>query len=101
MRLRRHGEPRPLQEGGADPELLAAARPAFPAAFAATPFAVAFAAPRLARLDGDLLAGFLIDGAHRQLDLAAVVEADDLDLHLVAQLEIGISSFRERVCQYV
>ena len=29
----------------------------------------------------------LVDGLHRQLDLAAVVEAEDLHLHLVADLD--------------
>src|SRR3546814_8074857 len=36
---------------------------------------------------GQLLAGLLVDRLHAELDLAPVVEADDLDLDLVALLE--------------
>ena len=37
--------------------------------------------------DGQLVAGLLVDGAHAELDLAAVVDGQDLDLHLVAFLD--------------
>src|SRR6266849_5401891 len=40
----------------------------------------------LARTVADVLAGRLVDLLHAELDLAAVVEAEDLDLHLVAHL---------------
>ena len=40
-----------------------------------------------ADLFGDVGAGRLIDNPHRQLDLAALVEADDLDLHGVALVD--------------
>src|SRR6266852_2291520 len=44
----------------------------------------------LARTVADVLAGRLVDLLHAELDLAAVVEAEDLDLHLVAHLyDIG------------
>ncbi|CAA7617102.1 hypothetical protein MTBUT4_250005 [Magnetospirillum sp. UT-4] len=38
-------------------------------------------------LGGDVLTGFLVDALHGQLDLAAVVEAQDLDLDLLAHLQ--------------
>src|SRR5690349_9887760 len=41
----------------------------------------------LARLVGDVLAGLLVDHLHAEADLATVVDAQDLDLHLVAFLD--------------
>jgi hypothetical protein len=38
---------------------------------------------RLPRFDRDGFAGFLIDAFHRQLDLAALVKADDHDFHVL------------------
>src|SRR5690348_14487011 len=35
----------------------------------------------------EILAGRLVDALHRQLDLTAVVEADQLDLHGIADLD--------------
>src|SRR6185436_21061449 len=52
-----------------------------------------FRAGRLLRLGLllglEVLAGRLIDDLHRQPDLAALVEAQELDLHLVAFLDDG------------
>src|SRR5438067_12446069 len=44
-------------------------------------------APLLVELRGDVLAGRLVDLFHAELDLAAVVEAQNLHLHLVADLD--------------
>src|SRR5438128_7142672 len=60
---------------------------AAPMAIAAIAAAAALAVTaRLARGTGvgQLLAGFLVDQAHRQADLAALVDLDQLDLHLLA-----------------
>src|SRR5579863_2213060 len=40
-----------------------------------------------AELAADVFAGHLIDLLHRQFDLAAIIEAQDLDLHLIADLD--------------
>src|SRR3954470_1337349 len=65
----------------------AAAVTAIAPAFAvATRAAVAARAPVLPRRTGvlELGAGFLVDDAHRQADLAARVDLEDLDLHFLA-----------------
>ena len=40
--------------------------------------------PRRTRLDGNFFASLLIDRPHRKLDLAAIVEANDLHFDLIA-----------------
>src|SRR3546814_13407548 len=74
------------------------------------------------------LTGFLVDNAHRQADLAPIVNFEDLDLHFLPfgkdiadflnalipdfrdvdkavlaahEIQIGRASWRARVCQYV
>src|SRR5690606_31477053 len=66
--------------------ITAATAAAFPARAAVAVAPRGAVTARFARGTGvlQLLAGFLVDHAHRQADLAAVVDLEDLDLHFLA-----------------
>lgn len=56
---------------------------------------------RFDRLVRDVLASGLVDRLHREADLGAIVDAQDLDVHLVAILDhvgdLGDATRRQRV----